>query len=745
MPGLRSFADALLQDTRYAARGLRRNPVLTCSVVFTLAFGIGLNTGVFSVLSGMAFRARAEKDSASFLQILTPPAAQPDATPRLFASSTNDLAAFRTSRSVSRVAAWAVSAARLDDDPRADLLLNTTCDFFAVYGLDRAYLGRLFGPSDCAVPAGGASAALIGENLWRERFHADPRVVGHTIRLNRQPFIVIGVVPAAFDGRLRGPGIWIPYRGGDYARGGLTIEGKLRPGHSREEAAREFAVLARRPVAITDGSLLQDPSGKAIAASVAVLLTGVLGLLLLLACANVTILLLSRAAARRYEIAVRLSLGASRARLLQMAGTEGILLAAIAGGFAAFFAAAIPGAVRALIPRMPYYPMHTDWPVFLYLAGITLAAGCIAGLVPAAECLRAELSGSLKHAGRRSRLRDLLIAAQVAMSMVLVIGAALFARAQYRLFYSDPGFDAQHLIVAQLPGANAEIGAVLRAIPGVRSVAFASSILGSRFESTTAVSQEFFATVQLPVLHGRPLDPAFPHRVVVSEAAGRSVGESFTTPDGGGWEVGGIVPGSDLDRRSPAPRVFRPLPAGTAAPGMVVRFAGDPEQVTRAIGGALTAAGLEPRDLPHTLASELAELGSRFRPAAGTAVFFGVSAFVLAMTGVYGVVAFAVSQRTREIGIRLALGATRADIVRDVMRIGRRPVAWGLALGVPLAILTAALLGRIFRATPTPFRALDPPAFAAVALLLATGATAAMLRPAIRASAADPAASLHDE
>jgi hypothetical protein len=199
-------------------------------------------------------------------------------------------------------------------------------------------------------------------------------VLGHAIRLNQQPFTIIGVLPAGFDGRLRGPGIWIANRGTGYERGGLTVEGRLTPGHTREEAVRELALLVGRPVAATDGSLLDDPSSSAIAASVAVLLTGVLGLLLLLACANVTILLLSRAAARRYEISVRLSLGASRARLLQMAATEGILLAAFSGTFATFLAAAIPGVVRALVPRMPYYPMHTDWPVFLYLGGITLAA-----------------------------------------------------------------------------------------------------------------------------------------------------------------------------------------------------------------------------------------------------------------------------------------------------------------------------------------------------------------------------------
>lgn len=397
----------------------------------------------------MIFRSRIEKDAASFFQILATSTSQPDSPPRLFASSVADLKAYRGAAGVASAAAWAVSSGRLEDDADASLLLLVSCDFFTLYGLDRPKMGRLFEAAECERP-GTAPVVLIGEQFWRDRFHGDPGILGHPVRINRMAFTVAGIVPAGFAGRLRGPGIWIPfsmqapfYGGVDLfredGRPWLTVEGRRIPGTSQNAVARELSALVsrngRRTLLLTNGSVFQDPSTRAVAGSMMVLVSGALGLILLLACTNVTMLLLSRAVARRYEMSVRLSLGAGRARLLRMAATEGILLALLSAGLSATIAAAVPEALRRLVPRMPHYPIHTDWVVFSYLAGVTLVAGIVAALVPAAESLHTDLHGSLRHrestlstGHRRLRLRELLVAGQVGMSLVLVVGAALFAR-----------------------------------------------------------------------------------------------------------------------------------------------------------------------------------------------------------------------------------------------------------------------------------------------------------------------------
>jgi predicted permease len=767
-----SLAGTVLQDSRYALRWFRRELVLTGAIVLTLAFGIGLNTGVFSVLSGMVFRSRVGPGSAGFFQVLVSPPSEAEAAPHLFSATAADWRAWKSAPGIESMGAWTVSSGRLQDDADPSLLLLVSCDFFRVYRLDRPKLGRLFETAECESSA-AAPAVLLGEELWRDRFHGDAAIVGHRISINRSEYRVAGILPAGFAGRLRGPGIWIPYAqqaafyGGidlfrEDSRPWLTVEGRLLPGHSQAAATRELTALAsqnaRRSLVLTNGSIIQDPASRTVAGSVSVLLTGALGLILLLACTNVTMLLLSRAIARRYEMSVRLSLGASRARLLRMAATEGILLSLLAGGPSAILAAAVPAALRTLLPRMPHYPIETDWVVFLYMAGITLLAGCAAALIPAAESLRTNLSGSLKRqesvfSRRRWRTRELLVAGQVAMSLVLVVGASLFARTQHRLFGSDPGFDAGHVLLVQVAAVNQQkVQARLGAIPGVRFVSFATSVFWSRNSPVTGVSANFFQTLGIPIVRGHGLDAAAPRRLVVTEASaahlwpGRDPLRQTFENAGTRWEVAGVVRESELDRRSPTPRVFRVIdPQAPAATTALLRFNGDSAAVSRDVTAALDAMGADVRELPRTLAADIGEMGSRFSVLSGFALFFGISAFVLAIVGVAGVMSFAVSRRTKEMGIRLALGATRADIVREVLRSGLKPVAWGFVAGLPLAVLFAAGLVYAFRNTPTPFDARDPVAFGLIPLILIAAAATAILKPALRACEANPASSLRQD
>jgi predicted permease len=788
---------AALYDTRYALRWFRRDRALTAAIVLTLAVGIGLNSGVFSVISGMLIRSRVEVNPSNFFQVLATPARQPDVAPHLFMNSTADFQAYQSARGVFSVVAWAVSSGRLDNDADPTLVQLVSCEFFQLYGLRQPTLGRLFKPAECTV-TGTAPIVLLDERVWQQRFQSDPAAIGRTISINRRAFTIAGILPHDFAGRLRGPGIWIPYTlqapfhsGIDLfretSRPWLTVEGRRLPGFSRDALFRELGSLAastgRRSLALTNGSIFEDPSSRVLAASVGVLLSGALAMILLLACTNVTMLLLARATARGYEMSVRLAVGATRGRLLRMAATEGILLAILSGGLSAAIAAALPALVVRMIPGMPHYPMHTDWIVFAYLGGITLVAGCGAALLPAAESLRTNLQGSLRRAesafgiGRRKfPLREILVAAQVAMSLVIVVGAALFARTQYRLFVADPGFDAGHVLMAPLlasetPAPLPATAARLSALEGVRSVAFASSVFWTRAEASTVhladgrsvpaaittASANFFDTLSIARLQGAPLRAERPSDVVVTEASaralwpgGNAVGQVIHAADGLHWRVAGVMRESDLDRRSPAPRIFRVFDSHATArpPGGVtglLAFDGDAATISRAVTALLESLGTAQGALPRTLAAELGEMGSRFRVISTFAVFFGATAFALALIGVYGVMAFTVSRRAREMGIRLALGATRANILREVLRSGMRPVMWGLMAGVPLAVAFAIGLQFAFRATPTQFLAGDPLAYGPIPVLLVMGAAIAMLRPALRACAADPAASLRQE
>jgi len=512
------------------------------------------------------------------------------------------------------------------------------------------------------------------------------------------------------------------------------------------------------------------------AAAFAALLTGALALILLLACTNVTLLLLSRAVARRYEMSVRMAMGASRGRLIQMAATEGILLSLLSGGLSAAVAVAVPATLLKLVPRMPHYPIHTDWIVFTYMAGITIAAGFCAAIVPAAESLRSNLGGSLRHEDaaftvrqRRLRLRELLVTGQVTMSLVLVVGASMFARTQYRLFVADSGLDARHVLMATLAkgtgsAARPEIEANLRAIPGVRSVSFATSVFWARSEGNTlrlagsrtgdaaisAVSPNFFQTLGIPIIRGQSLVSTAPRRVVITAAAAEqlwpgkdAVAQTFETPDGSHWEVAGVARESELDRRSPVPRIFRVADGNGTT--VLLRCDGDPALLSHAISSSLDSIGIDLRESPRTLEADIAEMGSRFRVSAGFAVFFGGSAFFLAITGVYGVMSFAIRRRTKEMGIRLALGATRADIVRQVLHSGLRSVGWGLSCGLPMAYLSALFLEHAFRNTPTPFSTHDPIAFGVVPVAMLLCAVLALLRPALFACSVNPATSLRQD
>ncbi len=367
------WVETLLQDIHYGLRLLRQSPLLSCSTVLTLTLGIGINTGVFTVLNGLMMRARVDKDPDSFAHVSARYSGEVGATILDWGISTADLRAYQAGiHSMENLAAWGIARSTIGmDDPTQWMMMPVTCNFFSLYGLNQPTLGRLFRAEECA-KAGGDPVVVLSEELWRSRFQADPQIVGKEIQLNRQPFTIVGVTPSHFSGQLRGPGLWVPYTmelkffgGRDFFRNDsipwLTLEGRLKRGQTRASAQAELAVIARQQdrlqpgrkttIFVTNGSLVQEPSQRVQMLWIGPLIMGALTLILLLACTNVTMLMLSRAAARQREIAIRLSLGAGRKRLLPMLLTESLMLACVSGGIRCVNALMVPATVGKRHPR----------------------------------------------------------------------------------------------------------------------------------------------------------------------------------------------------------------------------------------------------------------------------------------------------------------------------------------------------------------------------------------------------------
>jgi len=814
------WMETLVEDVRYGLRCLKRSPLLACATVLTLTLGIGLNTGVFTMLNGMLLRARVEKDPDSFAHVSAQYSYDAGQSHLDGAISVADLRAYQAGgRTMDHLAAWGIGRSTFGpDDPTQWLVLPVTCNFFALYGLEQARMGRLFRAEECAKP-GAEPVVVIGEELWRSHFGSDPQILGAVIRLNHQPFTVIGVTPAHFSGQLRGPGVWIPYTmqppffgGRDFFRESsvqwLMLEGRLKPGETRAAAQAELSVIARQQdrlqpgrkttIFVTNGSFVQEPSQRAQMLWIAPLIMGALTLILLLACANVTMLMLSRAAARQREIAIRLSLGAGRKRLLRMLLTESLLLAVVAGAISAWIAGRVPAAMEKFIPGMPHYPMAPDMLVFAYLSAITLLAGTMAGLAPAAESLKVDLTASLKgqegfFGSSRGRTRGFLVGAQVAMSLVLLTGAGLFVRAEMTVFSENPGFETRRVFLFSLRTPSPPYTPVssvalyrtveqrLRALPGIQSVCLASSPPFSNDEGrgpeeevrlpgqakgtglragVNIVSPFFFETLGIPIERGRafregetPVKGAS-SPVVVSEALARALwpardplGQPLRDADDGLLEVVGVARDVKSQRFGAldGPYLYRVRDPRAYGDSIMARFQGDPAPLQLAIRNLLREMDRELLPRIGTLESVMQTFAAIFWKGAEMVLFLGAVAMVLAVAGIYGVVAFGVSRRAREMSIRIALGATRADIILSVIASGVRPILIGLSVGLLLAVLGAGVLAQALRATPVSLNVSDPVAYAAVALLLVFTALAAMCGPALRAARADPSHALRQE
>jgi predicted permease len=810
-----SWLESLFQDFRYGLRLVRRNPLLSAAVVVTLAIGIGLNTAVFTMLDRLALKPRVASDAASFVQVA------PEYFDRTGHAqgqqswlSARDLDAYASNtHALGALAAYWIHGLTVGENGRQQLALGVTCNYFSVYPITRMRLGRRFAPEDCATQ-GNSPVVILSEELWRERFSADEQIVGKTIRLDRIPFTVIGVVEANYDGRTRGRGIWFPYTMqpvlapdknlfADDSAHWLVAVGRLRANASRASAQAELATLAAQVdrlhtgrttvMHVTNGSLIEDPQNPGQMWLLLLLIMGGLSLVLVLSCADVATLLLSRAAARQQEIAVRISIGASPSRLVRMLIVETLVLAAAAGAISLYLAYEIPILFKQYVTIEPYVDLRPDLSVFAYLAIVTFLVGCAAGASPAAEVLRRDLTIRLKgedtflgsDAHSRWRSRDVLIAIQIAASLVLLVGGALFAHTQYDLFTGDPGYETRHVLLASLPirlrpEATAQFHADLlrrvAALPGVKSVAFTGQNTWNgdaqsqqelrlpgqpagkgRWITSTGVSPEYFRALEVSILRGREFavaDPPAANIVIVSRKMAAlywrnqdAIGKQIVDSRGMAYQVVGVaadVKAGIFDDPDDMQAYFLRDPR-THGSSLMVRFNGDALSLSKKIGATIREMDPDMIVVPQTIQSMIDDMSDRFWSLARLIIGLGIAAIALAVIGIYGVVAFSVKRRTKEFGIRIALGATGRNILALVLRSSLRSIAVGVGIGLSLAALGAWGLSLSFRGTPLARIGLDPVAFVGVSVLLVVTAFTAMVGPARSASKVDPMVALRHQ
>jgi macrolide transport system ATP-binding/permease protein len=798
VPWLQSIAGDLL----YGFRSMRRQPGFTLVALVVLSTAIGLNTSLFTAFNALALRPWAVKDPGQVVSILRLIRTGPEAggTNGFAITEYRDLV--RTSKAFSGLIAMREGErVRVHHEPFS--VTYVSGNYFSVLGAGMER-GRGFLPDEDMVGAPQA-VVVLDYQTWRNRFGANPAILGTTIQLDDVPFTVVGVAGSGFHGTHPARSdFWMPFPARLLLRpndtGNLSfltspnhccsaMAGRLAPGVTRKQAEAEMTLLVRQlaeksnvfrdaDVLVTGTALADAPSrNRTRAVPIVGLLFLAITLVLLLACANVGNLLLARAAARRSEIAVRLALGGSRVRLIRqllvesmaLAGTAAVIGLLIAGLLPAYLADRIsPGAGAALTP---------DVRVALYTMVLAVVACLAFGLAPALHGTRGDIAGALKSGtplSARVSLRGLLLAAQVAISVMLLAGAGLLVRGLGRAQHVDPGFRMDGVTVVQLDLPASSYG-------GKRSIAFARQLqtslesavglppLGismdvpmqnSRYWTSINLPGEsdekqrmvqfhevtggYFDVLRIPVVAGRNLvREDFNRKVVmVNQTAAKSLwpGQNpvgrFIESNGKTWELVGVAQDAfTTDLNAVNATVYFPLEGENDAPQVMVAGGPGAAQQISAI-----VARIEPkarvRTLPLTDNFQLQLTPARYGAAVAGAL--GILALALASIGMSGVFAYVVRQRTREIGVRMALGARPAQVVRLVLASNLRALAIGAAAGLVGAVaLSQVLVHQMSQVRPA-----DPAAYGAVLLLLVIAAAAASVLPARRAAQVDPVRTL---
>jgi putative ABC transport system permease protein len=820
--------ETLFQDVRYALRTLRRSPGFTVVAVFALAVGVGANTAIFSLIDAMRARALPYEEPSRLVQLWgnvmrTRLERRGNSYPdfldwRAHSTSFEDVAAFNSQT--------ATVAAR--DEPERLLVEYVSASYFPLLGINAAR-GRTFSAAEDLV-ATPAYVIVLSDGLWKRRFGADPAVVGTSVLINARPHTVIGIMPPGFKGLSDTAELWVPFAinappqvmasRGNRGFGALA---RLKPGATVASAQRELDTISRQleqqypdtnAKRGVDVSPLDVELFGALRPALLTLMAAV-AFVLLIACANVANLLIARSEARRREIAVRTAVGASRGRLVRQLMTESCVLTVL-GAAAGLLLARI--AVSVLIAQSPvtfpsYVTPGLDMRVAAFTIAVSLACGILVGLAPGLQARHVDLNNALKETARGSdgrhsqRVRNALVVAELALAVVLLIGAGLMIRSVRNIAALDPGFDPGSLVTLRVsvPRASAPAAAAtpaapgapqpapepvvrgrtlierLRAVPGVESVA-----LGTDVPLDGNASATLFAAEGMPPATAENAPRSYTHRVSaeffstlgIRLVAGRTFAENELTPTSSVAVVSERVvkrfwPGQDpIGRRfkfgtltSPNPWLtivgvaadvkYRGLPENpTADPDIYLPFIDRNQQFALAVRANVQPSSLvaplravirstDP-SIPiydvSTMADLIASQTSQSRFTMWLMGVFAAVALSLSVIGIYGVMSYLVSQRTREIGIRLALGAAGRDILRLVVGNGARLIGLGIAIGLVASFALQRLVASLLYGVT----AADAASGIAVALLAVVALTACYL-PALRATRVDPLHALRYE
>ena len=817
--------EATLRDLRFAARGLWRSPGFTAITVATLALGIGANTAIFSVVNAVLLRPLEYRDPAQLVALRGVVEVRglndvPNSAPE-YQDFKREVPAL-----ADVAAAWPINInlTALGDPERIQAAVVSS-NYFQLLGTSPA-LGRDFTPEDDQGRIG--YVVIISWDLFQHRFGGDRSVIGKTVRLDDDPMTIIGVMPPGFRHPLENGAspmeVWCPVELGntdpqfigDRRARVFEVIGRLKPGATVAEAQAQLNALSTRlgsrypelyPAALGWRAAALPLSERVVGdvRPALLVLLGAVAFVLLIGCANVANLMLARATGRSREIAIRTALGGGRSRLIRQLLTESLLLAGLGGGLGlllAVWGTSALGRLAALyLPRAR--EIGIDGPVLGFTAVLILVTGIAFGLFPALQASRPDLQDVLKDSakgsagGGRTRMRAVLVVAEVAVALMLLAGAGLLLRSFQRLVAVDPGFDPERLLTMQVwlpvPNDNAKgryftqqqrVGfydravAAVRQVPGVTGASLVSRLPYSgrndaRFKiegrpvsdaqllpsaEVRLVSPEYFRTMAIPVLQGEAMPDgvdslsstyAMVNRTLAErEWKGRSpIGQRIQLVGFGGPTV--TIVGVVNDVRQGAPDQ-PPLPefylsyrliAGQEM-SLVVRTAGDPDALADRVVQAIRSVDpTQPVFGVKSMERLLANAEAERRFSLLLLSLFAAIALLLSSLGIYGVMAYSTSQRRHEIGIRMALGAATPDVLRLVLRQGMRLVLLGLAIGLFGAwALSRVLAGQLYGISPR-----DPFTYATVAVLLGTVAFAATWLPARRATRVDPMISLRSE
>jgi len=810
--------ETLLKDISYGFRSLFKHSGFSALVIITLALGIGASTAIFSVVNTVLLRRLpyAQADRIVAIQELDPKGTRVQVTPANFLD-------WRAQNTVfEHLAAILTRPANLATQNQAERveLAMASANFFQVFGV-QPQRGRLFIPSD--EQAGHARVVVLSHALWQRRFAGDLQLVGKPITIDGNSYTVIGIAPAGFQYPDKTE-VWVPpFRLAPAVNeqmdptqvrgwGMLAAVALLKPGVSLPQASSEMDVITsrlRQQYPDTNNrrfnrvvSLQEHLVGET--GSMLLLLFGAVGFVLLIACANVANLLLGSAAARQKEMAIRTALGASRWRVVRQLLTESTILALVGGAFGLFFALWGVALMTKLLPKdFPRLSeINMDWRVLGFTLGASVLTGILFGLAPALQISKTDVQESLKESGRgassgkrHNRLRNLLIVSEVALSVVLLVGAGLLFRSFIQLQAVNAGFTPQQVFTARLtpsgPRYKADADYVsfysqvmqgISALPGVQSVGAINTLPLSKgptggftieggpiltpdkvpTSNYRGVSPDYFRTMNIPIVQGRAFterDSAnAPLVIIVNQAAarrdfanenpvGRRISLGGRDPRGNPlwWEIVGVAADvRNLELREEASPEFytSALQDTWAGMSVVVRTTVEPASLSPDVRRIVAEVdNSAPVSEVKTMAHVVDEAVTQPRFNLFLLGLFGGIALLLSTAGIYGVTAYAVTQRTHEFGIRMALGAQAGDVLKMILGQGMRLIGAGVVIGLGASFaLTRLLKSLLFGVSVT-----DPMTFAAIALLLTFVALLACYIPARRATKVDPLIALRYE